>query len=357
MGGRFVVGFDPARPVGSGAMKVFAWKDDAKRAKRGSSIFLCFQRIGIGCSIIFMMKPSFLLSLALPVACTVALLLPAAARAQSTPLAPELAEIVQAGRIIIGVREDALPFAFVDQDGVPKGYAVDICRHIAENVRRAVGLPELPVRYNTLTVTTRELLVREKVVDLECGATSITRARSEQFDFSLAYGVEQGQLISPAGQPVASLVGLQGTPVLVTRGSTTAQWLDAHPPGAGAVSVANAARAYFAMVDGKARAYAGSGEVFLGEVLRRGGQPADFHRVTLDGAAVEPLAVMMRKGRPALKKIADDTIRSLSSSGELTRLYARWFESPITVRRVALAQPMTPAWAAMVAAPTDQPAN
>ena len=299
-----------------------------------------------------------LTSVALPVACAAAFFLPTAGHAQTAPLAPELAEIVQAGRLVIGVREDALPFAFVDQDGEPKGYAVDICRHIAENIRRAVGLPELPIRYNTLTVTTRELLVREKVVDLECGATSITRARGERFDFSLAYGVEQGQLISPVGKPVTSLAALQGSPVMVTRGSTTVDWLKTQPvAGPSVVPVANSARAYFAMIDGKAQAYVGSGEVFLGEVLRRGGKPSDFSRVTLAGANVEPLAVMMRKGRPAIKKIADDTIRSLSNSGELGRLYTRWFQEPITTRRVAMAQPMSPAWQAMIAAPTDAPAN
>lgn len=276
--------------------------------------------------------------------------------ARAADLPPELAEIVQAGQIVIGVREDAMPFAFVDQDGQPKGYAVDICRHIAEGVRRAVGRPELPVRYNTLTVTTRELLVREKVVDLECGATSITRARGERFDFSLAYGVEQAQLISRASQGVAAPAALGGRAVLVTRGSTSAQWLQSQIASgrvsAQVVPVRNAGRAYFDLEDGKAGAYIGSGEVFLGEVIRRGGQPTDYRRVTLDSAA-EPLAVMMRKGRPALKKIADDTIRSLANSGELARLYTRWFESPIGARRVALAQPMSPAWQAMVAAPSD----
>lgn len=281
--------------------------------------------------------------------------------ARAADLPPELDEIVQAGQIVIGVREDAMPFAFVDQDGQPKGYAVDICRHIAEGVRRAVGRPELPVRYNTLTVTTRELLVREKVVDLECGATSNTRARGERFDFSVAYGVEQAQLISRASQEgVAAPAALGGRAVLVTRGSTSAQWLQSQIASgrvsAQVVPVRNAGRAYFDLEDGKAGAYIGSGEVFLGEVIRRGGQPTDYRRVALDNAA-EPLAVMMRKGRPALKKIADDTIRSLANSGELARLYTRWFESPISARRMALAQPMSPAWQAMVAAPSDVPVN
>jgi glutamate/aspartate transport system substrate-binding protein len=283
----------------------------------------------------------------------------AAASAQSTaPLSADLQEIAQAGEIVIGVREDALPFAFVDQDGMPKGYSVDICNRIAQNLRTALKRPDLRVRYNTVTINTRALLVREKVVDLECGATSHTRARTGEFDFSVAYGVEQAQLISLKAKPVPALSQLGGQKVLVAGGSTSASWLRAQSGVAGeVVPVRNAGRAYFDLTEGRTAAYVGSGEVFLGEVLRRGGKATDFNRVTLAGTDIEPLAVMMRKGRPGLKQVADDTIRSLSKSGELVTLYGKWFESPISARRVSLAQPMSSSWLAMVSAPNDQPAN
>lgn len=293
-------------------------------------------------------------------ACASLAVLASTAAAQQAPatLSADLQDIAQAGEVVIGVREDALPFAFVDQDGRPKGYAVEICNRIAQNLRTVLNRPDLRVRYNTVTVNTRALLVREKVVDLECGATSHTRARSNEFDFSVAYGVEQAQLISARDKPVPSLSQLGGGKVLVTGGSTSASWLRAQTGVAGeVVPVRNAGRAYFDLEEGKAAAYVGSGEVFLGEVLRRGGQASGYSRVTLTGAQIEPLAVMMRKGRPGLKQVADDTIRSLSKSGELVTLYGKWFESPISARRVSLAQPMSNAWLAMVSAPNDQPAN
>lgn len=274
-----------------------------------------------------------------------------------TSLPADLQELAQAGEVVIGVREDALPFAFVDQDGVPKGYAIDICNRIVQNLRTVLGKPDLRVRYNTLTIATRTLLVRERVVDMECGATSNTRERAGDFDFSVAYGVEQAQLISPKSKPLTSLDQLRGQKLAVTTGSSSAAWLATRGAGADLVPVRNAGRGYFAIVDGQAVAYLGSGEVFLGEVLRRGGKTDDFHRVTLNDGGFEPLAVMMRKGRTGLKQVADDTIRSMSKAGELNALYTKWFQSPIASRRVAMGQPMSPAWQTMVSAPNDQPAN
>ncbi|MEJ8845102.1 transporter substrate-binding domain-containing protein [Variovorax rhizosphaerae] len=274
-------------------------------------------------------------------------------------LTPDLEEIARNGQIVIGVREDAMPFAFVDQDGVPKGYSVEICDRIAANLKRVLNRPNLRVRYNTMTVTTRALLVREKVVDMECGATSITSERMKEFAFSVGFGVDQALLISLKTNPAQSLEDLRakGQKLVVTYDSSGEIWLRSRKEAGPLVEpVRNSTRAYFALVDKSATAYLGSGRVFLGEAMRRGGKLEDLYYTEVKGASdFEPIAVMMRLGRPGLKQVADDTILAMAKANELAPLYSKWFESPVSTRGQNLKVPIGPAWRAMITNPIDRP--
>ncbi len=284
----------------------------------------------------------------------------------------DLAKIASAGEIVIGVREDAFPFSYLDQPDiangsyvygdqapVPRGYSVDVCTKIAEQVRVAVGKPDLKIRFNTVTLGTRTLLVREGIIDMECGATSNTASRGKDFLFSVAFGIEKAQLISPKATPV-SADSLTGKRVLVSANSTSDAWLRTRmispADSNGIIPIRNSGQAFYALSDGKADAYVGSPEVFFGEVLRRGGNIADFNRVSA-GSAAEPLAVMMQLKSNGLKKVADDTIRSMAASGEMTKLYSKWFEAPIRRGSKGLNLAMSPEWMAKMKAPDDVPAD
>ena len=48
---------------------------------------------------------------------------------------PVLEDIRNRGKIVIAHRESSVPFSFVDASGKPVGYAVDLCRRVAEAVR------------------------------------------------------------------------------------------------------------------------------------------------------------------------------------------------------------------------------
>jgi len=284
----------------------------------------------------------------------------ATAPAAAVTAEEDLKTIADNGEIVIGVREAAMPFAFLDKDGAASGYTIAICKKVADNLRKVLGKPDLRIRYNHMIAVTRAMLVREKVIDMDCGATSHTAAREQQFDFSLSFGVEQAQLVSLAGANYKSLDDLSGKKLLVTDGSTTHDLLKAKKAAgqlkAELVPVRTSTRAYYALKDGKGDAYLGNADMFRGELLRRGGRVADFAMNAVD-TPVEPLAVMMHKNRPGLKRIVDETITEMAKSGELRALYATWFEQPIPGQGFRLAAPPTPEWLAVLANPRDRPAQ
>ena len=67
--------------------------------------------------------------------------------------------------------------------------------------------------------------------------------------------------------------------------------------------------------------------------------PADY-KVVGDFLTDEPYGIMLRKDDPAFKKMADAALIALFKSGEINKIYAHWFESPLPPKNVNLNMPM-----------------
>ena len=65
---------------------------------------------------------------------------------------------------------------------------------------------------------------------------------------------------------------------------------------------------------------------------------------------------MVRKDDPAFKKAVDDAIVGLYKSGEINKIYSRWFESPIPPKNLNLNFPMSDKVKELIKNPSDKPA-
>ena len=68
----------------------------------------------------------------------------------------------------------------------------------------------------------------------------------------------------------------------------------------------------------------------------------------------EPYSMMLRKDDPQFKALVDKTIGGVMKSGEINKIYAKWFTSPIPPKGVNLNFPQTPAIKAAFANPNDK---
>ena len=91
--------------------------------------------------------------------------------------------------------------------------------------------------------------------------------------------------------------------------------------------------------------------------LRASSQNPASLAVVGDAIQVEPYAIMLRKDDPAFKKLVDDTLASLMKSGEFTKLYTKWFQSPIPPKGINLNAPMSPELVENLKALSDKPAT
>src|SRR5450830_1550486 len=78
-------------------------------------------------------------------------------------------------------------------------------------------------------------------------------------------------------------------------------------------------------------------------------------RIVGEPLGSEPIALLFRKDDPAFKAAVDGSIRALMKSGELDRLYAKWFLEPIPPRQTPLNLPMSTALRQLIANPNDLP--
>ena len=83
--------------------------------------------------------------------------------------AATLERVKQAGKITLGYRADARPFAFRDESGNAAGYSIALCQKIAEQVKAELGLSTLAVEWSPVTVGDQFRAVQENKVDLLCG--------------------------------------------------------------------------------------------------------------------------------------------------------------------------------------------
>src|SRR5436190_1119972 len=78
--------------------------------------------------------------------------------------------------IAIGYLKDAFPMSFEGPKG-PDGYSVELCRRIAAEAGRAVGIENLDIKYFRVTVENRMDAVAGGKVDIDCGTTTATLSR------------------------------------------------------------------------------------------------------------------------------------------------------------------------------------
>jgi glutamate/aspartate transport system substrate-binding protein len=64
---------------------------------------------------------------------------------------------------------------------------------------------------------------------------------------------------------------------------------------------------------------------------------------------------MMRKDDPAFKKLADDTLKGLMKSGEIGKIYDKWFMQPIPPKNNKVGLPVSESTRAAWATPNDKP--
>ncbi|AXK38913.1 glutamate/aspartate ABC transporter substrate-binding protein [Crenobacter cavernae] len=270
-----------------------------------------------------------------------------------------LDKVKQSGTITLGHRDASIPFSYLDNDQKPVGYSMDIANKVVDKLKKDLKLPKLQVRYNLVTSQTRIPLVQNGTVDLECGSTTNNVERQKQVDFSVGIFEIGTRLLTKKTSGVKDFPDLKGKNVVTTAGTTSERLIKAMNAdknlGMNIISAKDHGESFLMLESGRAVAFMMDDALLAGE-MAKAKNPAEWV-VTGKPQSFEVYGCMMRKGDPAFKKAVDDAIVALYKSGEINKIYKRWFQSPVPPKGLNLNFPMSAELKKLIQNPTDKSAE
>jgi glutamate/aspartate transport system substrate-binding protein len=295
------------------------------------------------------MKTSFLAGLALAAS---AFAVAGAAHAEDT-----LKKIKDSGTITEGVRESSGALAFTLGDGKYTGFHYDVCAHIIEDIRKHLGMSKIDVKYQPVTSQNRIPLVQNGTVDLECGSTTNNSARQKDVAFAPALYIEEVRIAVKKNSGIKGIADLNGKTVATTTGTTSVQLLRKNKRAQGMdfkeLNGKDHSDSFLLLESGRADAFVMDGQILAG-LISKAKNPGDF-AIVGEPLSVEPIAIMYRKDDPAFKKAVDASIQKMVKSGDLAKMYDKWFMQPIPPGNTRVNLPASDATKAAWANPSDKP--
>ncbi len=275
-----------------------------------------------------------------------------AAQAQETGT---LKKIKDTGSITLGVRDSSIPFSYLDDKQSYQGYSIDLCMKVVSAIQKQLGLKELNVKMNPVTSATRIPLMANGTIDLECGSTTNNMERQKQVAFAPTTFVTANRLLAKKSSNINSLADMKGKTLVSTSGTSNLKQVTALNSeknlGMNIMTAKDHAEAFLMVETGRAVAFA-MDDILLASLAASSKSPSDY-AITKEALSVEPYGIMMRRDDPAFKKAVDGAIEGVFKSGEINRIYAKWFQSPIPPKGISLNWPLTDQLKAAIAKPTD----
>ena len=266
-----------------------------------------------------------------------------------------LKKIRDTGTITIGHRDTSIPFSYYDDKQQVVGYAMDICMKIVDAVKAELKLPKLEVKLNPVTSATRIPLMANGTIDLECGSTTNNLERQKQVWFATTHFVTANRYVAKKSSNIQKLADLKGKTVVSTSGTTNIKWATEENAkqnlGMNIIAAKDHAEAFLTVETGRAVAFF-MDDILLYSLVASSKNPSEW-AIGSEAYTVEPYGIMLRKDDAAFKKVANGAINALYKSGEINKIYAKWFQQPIPPKGVNLNVPMSAQFKKVVANPTD----
>jgi len=271
--------------------------------------------------------------------------------------AQTLDKVRKDGAITIGHRDSSIPFSYLNDKQEPIGYSMDICLKIADAVKAELKLPNLAVKMSPVTSATRIPLMANGTIDLECGSTTNNADRQKQVAYAPTTFITANRFVTKKTANVSNLDGLKGKTIVSTSGSTNikqAVELNASRSlGMNILPAKDHAEAFLMVETGRAVAFV-MDDILLYSLVATAKTPGDYV-VSAEGLSVEPYGIMLRRDDPSFKALVDRTVAGLMQSGEIEKIYAKWFLAPVPPKNINLNLPISVALKRVFAKPTDSP--
>lgn len=251
-------------------------------------------------------------------------------------LDPTLQKIIASNTLVIGHRVQSVPFSFVvsEETGLDydpetvAGYTIDLCRAVAEDLKRNLNLPNLAVEYRAVSARNRFQALQDGDIDILCGATTDTLSRREMVAFSLLTFATGIEFLIHDEFDFSSTTDFNGQRVGVVGGTTAEDAVRAGIDRLGLVDVVvilfGDYDAGLASLENKEIAAFFGDHILLVHLMDRAREP---ERLILLNRKIsyEPYALAVRRDSPDFLLSVNRTLAGLYRSRDILVIFERWF--------------------------------
>ena len=236
-----------------------------------------------------------------------------------------LQQIKESGQIRIGYRVSEPPMSFLDKDGNPAGYSIDICKAIVTEVENKID-KDVKIEYVPVTADGRFKALGDNKIDILCGSTTKTLSRSEIVDFTQLTFVTGASLMTLKDNKTLDSSGFDGTKIGVVKGTTTEaelkKLIQETSTNAKVVLFNSAKESIDALRKKKIDAFSSDQIVLIGLALKEN-DPMNF-AIKSHVFSFEPFALAVRRNDADFRLVADRVISELYRSGRILKIYDKW---------------------------------
>ncbi|HEX7387295.1 MAG TPA: transporter substrate-binding domain-containing protein [Castellaniella sp.] len=228
-------------------------------------------------------------------------------------------DIVNRGKVLIGVNSGAPPFSFVDSHGKAQGLDVDLANLIAHYLG-------VPAEITTYTTAARIPALEAGKVDMMIATLGATPARAKVVMFTMSYNVFPLVIVAHKADTFKTMNDLVGKKVAVARGTPQeASLMRAAPKGTELSRFDDDLTATQALISGQVQAAAIPQTIYQ-EILKS--RPnADIKVEFSFHNDFQSIAV--RKDAFELHQWLNTTLAYIKGNGELDALAIKWTGHPM----------------------------
>jgi glutamate/aspartate transport system substrate-binding protein len=155
---------------------------------------------------------------------------------------------------------------------------------------------------------------------------------------------------------IKSLADLNGKTISTTSGTTAVPLLKQYEKTKSAeireIYGKDHAESFLLLAQDRVAAFV-MDDILLAGQIANSSNPGDY-TILPESLRTEPYSMMLRKDDPQFKALVDKTIGAVMKSGEIHKIYGKWFTSPIPPKGVNLNFPETPPIKDAFANPNDK---
>ena len=235
-----------------------------------------------------------------------------------------LKQISETKVVKLAHRSDAKPFSFLNEQGQPDGYTLDLCKFVVHSLELQLDT-KLMIEWVPVDTQSRFDAVATGLADMECGSSTVSFERMTKVDFSSFIFMENTGVLVGISSGISSIADMGGKKIAVIAGTTNESALkkELHRRQLQASLVRVKDRQ-----EGMAELEGGAVDGFASDkLLLIGAQNADAstYKILPENLSYEPYAIALPRGDWAFRVAVNKGLSQLYSDPQILDIYLKWF--------------------------------